>query len=39
MIFQKRRRYPYVLFIPQEYFSFKKYKILDKTIFYKTIVL
>ena len=30
MIFQKRRRYPYVLFIPQEYFSFKNIKLMRR---------
>ena len=30
MIFQKRRRYPYDLFIPQEYFSFKNIKLMRR---------
>ena len=30
MIFQKRRSYPFVLFIPQEYFSFKNLKLNPK---------
>ena len=30
MIFQKRRSYPFVLFIPQEYFSFKNIKLNPK---------
>ena len=30
MIFQKRRSYPFVLFIPREYFSFKNVKLNTK---------
>ena len=41
MIFQKRRRYPYVLFIPQEYFSFKNIKLMrrNEIILLKLILL